>query len=336
VSVASAAAAECTYQGVAPDGQCFVIRSANIYLHAGTYPYQASVTSAGEPPVVGTGIAEIQTSAGPSLPQIRTMVGIVTMQYSDHSLFSCTATVIASPQMNLILTAEHCKHPDLATYIEFAPAHTGDCTNQLLSDCAGFFPFGPSQQNPFGIWTARTLPDGHADVWMAGSQFGTVPTPFGPEPTHDYAFIILRPNSVTGQNVQDAVSGLPIQFFYGVPPKTQKWSAFAYDADVPVHHGQDLQSCINSPADASISASIPPEDIAIKCKFGYPPTDYCFGCSGGPWINGANGLPAAVGALNDWFICPTCGNGGPPILIGDTMGQDAVPVFIGAATTPPP
>jgi probable HAF family extracellular repeat protein len=337
LTVASAPAFECTYLGVPISGQCFVVRGIHIYLNAGTYRYIVSVAFEAEPTVSGTGVAEIQGSA-PSLSKVKNMIGIVHLEFPGGGTFNCTAPVVATPTENVIATSEHCG-TDRANYIEFAPGHSGTCLKiYRLSQCAPGTPdkpfFGASKQNPYGIWTG---PGGSSVFWAGSPPYNGPDDPLnGITGSHDYAFIVLQPNSA-GVNVQHAVGALPIHFFYSAPPTNQIWSGYAYAADLdpsPTNQyppPQNLQTCQKAPAAKGITS--PPEEMVIKCDYGYNAKSTgrvgCYGCSGGPWVNSANGLPEAIGAMNEW-------QNDPNLQYGMTFGKDATQVFIRAVSSAAP
>jgi V8-like Glu-specific endopeptidase len=92
---------------------------------------------------------------------------------SDHF---CTASVVASPGRDLLITAAHCIHSGKA--------------GSYLQDIV-FIPDYRDGQAPFGIWTVKRLLV--APQWVSGS-----------DPSLDVGFVTLEPHD--GRNIEDVLS----------------------------------------------------------------------------------------------------------------------------------
>jgi hypothetical protein len=171
-----------------------------------------------------------------------------------------------------------------------AREHVGE-----VSQCGG---------NPYGWWAGSFISLDPRFVYSGTKDF-----PF------DAAFITVVPNGA-GQRVENVVGSVPSNFFSSGAPTNESWTAYAYAARVQAPTAQSLQPCPNAKPPAK--TSLDSDHVAIvSCDFGFPYPAYPngpIGASGGPFVNSANVLPHAIGAIaqryyqcspgNGFFTCP--------------------------------
>ena len=281
---------DCSYLGIAPAaGSCFIIDAQHTYAQnpvSGVLQYDVFASRYGQTSVA-QGIAEVGYSAlstGPVTPTSvpTSAVGVMSIHYQDGHSVTCTATVVNSPDKNVIVTAKHCGFQNV-TEIEFAPGHTGTvCAGVMVDTCSG---------NPYGVWQT-------GDISQAIYQDNN--------PADDYTFIALQPFSPGSiqRPLQDVVGAFPVNFFTGAPPQGENWSIFAYAAGYRQGNGNDgnLRSCVNRHGYAArnvpnvYSSSVSVAVDASGCSL-------ADGSSGAPWVNIANTLPNSIGAVDHGQLC---------------------------------
>jgi V8-like Glu-specific endopeptidase len=106
-------------------------------------------------------------------------------EHSASGNHFCTASVVASPGHDLLITAAHCIH-----------SGKGGGYNQDIV----FIPGYQDGATPYGVWTpSKLLVD---EQWAKSS-----------DPDHDVGFVVLHPNN--GQNIQDVIGSNDIRFDAG-------------------------------------------------------------------------------------------------------------------------
>jgi hypothetical protein len=195
----------------------------------------------------------------------------------------CTATVVHAFNASVIATAAHCVF-EQGTKKRYPQYRF---VPGFYGNVKSFF------AAPDGFWDA---------VGSAHSVFTDARLkPQGPfNRDYDFAFVVLAHND-QGKRVEDVVGGLPLAFN---PPDGQAWFAYGYP------NGNGPLSCFTG------AASGRPQWETSNCS------TFIGGASGGPWVNGANGFPDAVGAVNS-------GNSGSS-LIGVTLDTAAQSQFANA------
>jgi V8-like Glu-specific endopeptidase len=119
----------------------------------------------------------------------------------------CTASVVASPGRDLLMTAAHCIH--------------GGKGSGYKQDIV-FIPGYANGNTPFGVWTpGKLLVDSH---WATSS-----------DPDFDVGFVVLKP--LDGKNVQDILGANQIGFDAGYT-NLVRVTGYPASADAPV-------TCIN-------------------------------------------------------------------------------------------
>jgi hypothetical protein len=303
----------------------------------------------------GTVLAEA-TVVTPT-PTLRS-VGLLTFRTYDKGspvVRGCTATVVDSPNRSTILTAAHCLIGSAAfgggstgtvTDLQFAPAHTGACWDNINSTSPSQVEVSQCGTNPFGVWYANS-----SDVYISKNYSSKTGT-------DDFAFVVLAPDPANGP-VESVVGGFPISFDPNGggpsdPEQAQTWRVSGYAADdinFTKKHGFGPFGC-----DASPSSHVTPPagqfgELIGACSFidpmtgqetGFqmPPLSHGlpFGSSGSPWTNALNSGTGAytIGAeeVAGGKICTS--GGGCDAVFGNVMGADAKTVFTnaGSASTP--
>ena len=115
----------------------------------------------------------------------------------------CTASVVASPGHDLLITAAHCIN-----------GGKGGGYNQDIV----FIPGYENGDEPFGVWTvSKLLVD---QDWTTAS-----------DPDYDVGFVVLNPNG--GKNIQDVLGANEIAFNAGYP-NLVRVTGYPSSADAPV------------------------------------------------------------------------------------------------------
>jgi V8-like Glu-specific endopeptidase len=158
----------------------------------------------------------------------------------------CTASVVASPQHNLVLTAAHCIAGNGSGY-QFAPGYING-------------------RMPYGLWTVTAVYVNSA--WRSAH-----------DPQHDYAFLRIAPNVVSGRrvHVQDVTGANTLG---AAPQPNTLVTVIGYTA---------------GSHDAPLTCTVP-----TYVHAGYPAFDcdgYADGTSGSPWLVGTPGAARIVGVI---------------------------------------
>jgi V8-like Glu-specific endopeptidase len=165
-----------------------------------------------------------------------------------RSNYSCSATVVNSPTLSVVLTAGHCVH--------YGGKHRPWATNWV------FVPGYQDAVAPFGTFVARELFT--TKGWRKRARFA-----------HDVGAAALYPNA-TGQTVESVVGSRGVAFNQ---PRAQVYRSFGYPVQPePKFDGESLWVC-----DSQYGYSDPypeprgPAQSAIGCDMGA-------GSSGGGWV----------------------------------------------------
>lgn len=292
---------------------------------------------------------------GPPTPTLRS-VGLLTFRTYDHGtpvVRGCTATVVDSPSRSTILTAAHCLISPAAfggggtgvvTDLQFAPAHTGECWDNINAASPNQVEVSQCGTNPYGVWYANS-----SDVYISKNYSAKTGT-------DDYAFVVLAPDPAYGP-VESLVGGFPITVDPNGggpsdPEQAQTWQVSSYAADdinFTKTYGFGPFGC-----DASPSSHITPNlgqfgELVGACSFidpisgqetGFqmPASGLPFGSSGSPWTNNLNSGTGAYTIGADQFgggqIC-TSGPGCAAVF-GTVLGPDAQTVLTKAGSAPTP
>jgi hypothetical protein len=188
------------------------------------------------------------------VPQIGRLMG-------DDSLNPCTATVVRSPNHDVIVAAGHCVGGGgrLQSGFHFAPGYTGmTCQNEVAA--IDFFNCGDPP--PYGIWSAYRV--GTNDQWLEHTDHAL-----------DYAFLDLNAQT---QHIQDVVGGMKIDFN---ADRSQSWGTYGQGFDAT-----GLLEFFGSETDVDLGDPGPP---GMEL-----PGNFEAGASGGPWIGGTSNAVSAV------------------------------------------
>lgn len=246
-------------------------------------------------PLSGIGKLRYFAHVPPSAALARSAIGeMVATDKAAAQFYPCTATVVASPRDDLVVTAAHCvesladNHKYVSIY--FAPGHTGPTCDDL--NCG---------VNPEGVWTAQP-----SDVVVYSDT--------AHHQRYDWAFVHVHP---AGSELPvGRVSGeLDVEFN---PSRHQSWTVYGYPHGALVSHGVyqlSFTQCsgTSTSADPSIVATPGPLGLFI----GPPNCDReTAGASGGPWVDSQG----RVGAVNK---VQNAGMG----IVGTYLGDDAAKAY---------
>ena len=216
-----------------PGRACFDVVGQHAYQAAGRYTIAlTSIRPGARAESVYNSIRVFSASSPPPTPTLRSL-GLLTFHYKDKSgnqiVRGCTATVVNAANLSTIITAAHCMNGTVfkgttqpVTHLEFAPAHTGECWDNINGTNPQQIDVAKCGNNPFGVWYANP-----GDVRSASYSSKT--------PADDFAFIVLEPSASFG-DVQAAVGGFPITWDTSTDPSTdplqqQSWIISSYAAD---------------------------------------------------------------------------------------------------------
>jgi hypothetical protein len=234
--------------------------------------------------------------------------------------FGCTAFALAG--LDVVMTNRHCAADESQdalppnTSFQFAPLHRGNCTDQTtgwpmpISACER-----KGGQDPFGYWSSNA-----SSVYIDSNK----------SRPNDFAFIVMNGSSSSSNNsLTQAVGGIPIVFN---APHGQGWIAAGYPLYMRIWQ---LEFCTGSD-----KAAVSDQNLVLQCAIGgHAQASGPSGSSGGPWVNSANSLPLAAGALNDSFsevpnrrpLPGVAGLYNPPAASGAAFNRYAMQLYVQAA-----
>jgi hypothetical protein len=222
-------------------------------------------------PMGSAGAVNVTVSSGLSAPggfrYYVPQIGRLIPTNSSGGFSSCTASVVQSPNNDVIATAGHCVGGGgaLDSGFLFAPGFTGyTCPAEIAP--ADFFNCGDPP--PYGEWSAYRV--GTNDQWLNNTDHAL-----------DYGFLDMNAQA---QHIAQAVGGgLPIAFNAA---RSQSWTEYGQSAGAPA-----LQEVSGSETDETVG-SPGPDNMTL-------PGSVAGGASGGPWIGGTNGSVSAVNSTSD-------------------------------------
>lgn len=169
----------------------------------------------------------------------------------------CTASVVDSPQGNVVATAAHCVAPAGEDGVPGEVAHDGLAIGEL--SFAPAFSGEGSGNRPLGVWKVRSI---HVDErW----------TKWGDD-TADFAFLTIEPDE-DGRSIQQAVGS-------GEAPKPDWTSGYEREVTV-VGYPESDHNPENKPVACTTQSrhdENDPDMMYIKCS------GFWTGTSGSPWI----------------------------------------------------
>ncbi|MEV7556627.1 trypsin-like peptidase domain-containing protein [Streptomyces sp. NPDC089795] len=182
----------------------------------------------------------------------------------------CTASVVDSPEGNVVATAAHCVAPAGEDGQPGEVAHDGLAIGEL-SFAPAFSGEGAGTQ-PLGVWKVRSI---HVDDrW----------TKWG-EDTADFAFLTIEPDE-DGRSIQDVVGG-------GAEAPKPEWTS-GYERDVTVvGYPESEHNPENKPVSCTTQTRHDEDDpdmLYMSCA------GFWTGTSGSPWIADRGG-PDRAGRL---------------------------------------
>ncbi|MGW5851558.1 trypsin-like serine peptidase [Streptomyces sp. NPDC055254] len=187
----------------------------------------------------------------------------------------CTASVVDSPQGNVVATAAHCVAPAGEDGSPGEVAHDGLAIGELAF-APGFSGEGAGTQ-PLGVWKVRSI---HVDDrW---SRWG--------EDSADFAFLTVERDG-DGRSVQEAVGGR------GAAPKPDWTSGYERDVTV-VGYPESEHNPRNEPVACTTRTGHDEDDpdmLYMSCA------GFWTGTSGSPWVadRGGPGQPGSlIGVLS--------------------------------------
>lgn len=182
-------------------------------------------------------------------PEIGTISG------ADASNHGCTASIVASPKGNIIVTAAHCVAGKAHNSVYFTPAYNN-----------GRAPHGTWQSTSIHV---NPLWNTHKDINGAGSPY-------------DFAFVVLAPKG--GKHVAQATgASLKLKIDQALPAQVQ---VYGYPATSYIKSGSYKDTLYRGASTAVKDGAYWEE---LQCV-GIPG-----GFSGGPWIAGANEVFGVIG-----------------------------------------
>lgn len=187
----------------------------------------------------------------------------------DGGAYFCTASVVASPGRNLVLSAAHCLLGTDARQVAFVPLYTAD------------------NPQPYGMFPVLHAADGHSKVWI-DPRYKSLGADKGA--SLDVAFAQVGPDA-DGFPVEDVVGGN--RLVTGAGYDHAKVSLIGYPASAA-----RPRLCVNRTTKfTSSDPGIPGSFLRIDCT-GYPG-----GTSGGPFLKNYNKESETgdvVGVIGGW------------------------------------
>lgn len=209
--------------------------------------------------------------AGPGIGQDFGGVPVVGRMFAvkDGGAYFCTASVVASPGRNLVLSAAHCLLGSDTRQVAFVPLYTR------------------ANPQPYGIFPVLRDAGGHSKIWIDPRYRSQGPDRAA---TLDVAFAQVGPDS-HGFPVQDVVGGNRLVTGAGYAHAQVTLIGYPASAARP-------RLCVNRTTKfTSTDARIPGSFLRIDCT-GYPG-----GTSGGPFLNRYDtrtGTGDVVGVIGGW------------------------------------